>query len=500
MKQNLMLLGLALGAEATHVLKATKNPRSIKEDKLRVSKHLNTLLKTAPAQHKASLQSEIDRFSSDSVSEIDSWYGYPLTLDWIVDVYFSADEDATGYPLILDSGSSNLAIAISSCTNCKEASTTLDFTTDEDMCVEVTYGSGEWSGVEVDSTYVGLSSSISTDTTFAGITYQDDFFSGGSSYVGILGMAYSGIAEGYSESSCSESSKKDSKKLSESTSLDATPLMSAFRDDGVISSNTFAVAMCGNDADVSIGGVESSMYSGDISYATTQLTFGEYYGYYLIYTSALTVGSTSVTVENINLYGGLVVDTGTTLHYLPSATATAVETEVKLAVSTLSNSFFEWESCVDSDSLSDFPSVTFTFAVTDDADSDTFDVELSAEQYLLEYDDCYYWGFETSSLGIFGNIGMKSRVVVFDIENTQLGFADGVCSDDSSFFKSPKQLLGEVVNEVQKRTSGELAVGLLSAMAVVGTVMASAFVVINKLVKKAAITSVEEYESLLPPL
>eukprot|EP01083_Nonionella_stella_P119095 355829_1 len=129
MRQNLVLLGLALGAEATHVMRANKRNRSIKDDKARVSKHLHTLLKRAPDQHKDTIQKEIERFSSDSISEIDSWYGYPMTLDWIVDVYFSEDDDATAYKVILDSGSSNLAIAIDDCTNCGKASTTLDLTT-----------------------------------------------------------------------------------------------------------------------------------------------------------------------------------------------------------------------------------------------------------------------------------------------------------------------------------------------------------------------------------
>jgi hypothetical protein len=505
MKQSILLLGLALGAEASpHMMKAAKRNRSLKDDKARVSKHLHALLKKAPEQHKESLQKEIDRFSSDSVSEIDSWYGYPMTLDWIVDIYFDED-DATAYKVILDSGSSNLAIALESCTNCGEASTTLDLTTNDDMCIEVTYGSGEWSGVEVESTYVGLSSDISTTTTLAGITYQDDFFSGGSSYCGILGMAYSGIAESYSESACSSSSSSKSKHTSNkdsSTEEDATPYMYALRDAGTVTSNTFAVAMCGDDADVSIGGIESSMYTGDVDYATTQKTFGEYYGYYLIYTSGVSVGTTSVDVENINLYGGLVVDTGTTLHYLPTATTEAIEKEVKSTVgSTIATtSFFEWESCVSSDDLEDFPTITYTFAESDEADATTFEVSLLPKHYLLKYDSCYYWGFESSSLGIFGNIGMEDKMVVFDIENTRIGFAEGSCTSTESRYKSPGQLLGEVMADVNSRSSSDLAVGLVAALAVVGTVLGSAFVVINKLVKKSAAPHAEENQSLLPPL
>ena len=82
----------------------------------------------APEKHKASLAKEAARLAATSslYTDIDSYFAYPMTLDWIVDLYFEDSDDATAYPVILDSGSSNLAIAISSCTNCEEASTTLD--------------------------------------------------------------------------------------------------------------------------------------------------------------------------------------------------------------------------------------------------------------------------------------------------------------------------------------------------------------------------------------
>ena len=64
-------------------------------------------------------------------------------------------------------------------------------------CIEVTYGSGEWSGVEVAESYVSLGTDLGANATYAGITYQKEFFEGGSSYVGILGMAYEGIANSY---------------------------------------------------------------------------------------------------------------------------------------------------------------------------------------------------------------------------------------------------------------------------------------------------------------
>lgn len=512
----------APAAGKVHKLSAKRSSaRSVKNDRARVSKHLKNLLSRAPEQHKSKLESEIQRLATDP--DISSWYGSPLTLDWIVDLYFSSDDDATAYPVILDSGSSNLAIAIESCSNCEEASTDLDPTeASPEMCIEVTYGSGAWSGVEIESSYVGLSSALSVDTTYAGITYQKEFFEGGSSYVGILGMAYEGIANSY-YSDCSSSSSSSSGGQGEgstrgrreggrgllqgsSSSEAAVPFLYSLYSDSVVDSAAFAVAMCEDDATVTIGGVDSSTVDGDMTYLSVQQTFGEYYGYYLVYTTGVSVGDTAVTVADVNEYGGLVVDTGTTLHYLPTATVKAIETAVTSHVddsSITSTSFYSWESCASASDLSSFPTVTYTFADSDDDDASTITVALEPAHYLLEYDDCYYWGFEESTLGIFGNIGMRDKVISFDVTNNLLGFGTGVCSNDddatSAFAKSPKQMLADVAAQVSERSTGELLVGVASAVAVVGTVLGSAFVVLNKLVRKVA-TSEEEAESLLPPL
>jgi len=281
--------------------------------------------------------------------------------------------------------------------------------------------------------------------------------------------------------------------------------MYALYENGNIDSNTFAVAMCGDYAEVSIGGVDSSFYSGEISYATTQKTFDEYYGYHLIYTSGVSVSSTAVTVTDINKYGGLVVDTGTTLHYLPTATVTAIESAVKThyedeSTSSLDTDFFEWSSCVESSSLSSFPTVTYTFATSDSDDATTFDVTLEPKHYLLEYDDCYYWGFESSTLGIFGNIGMLGRVIVFDITNTRIGIADGVCSstDDASAFAAkvrPKSFRAEAPSP---RSFDILGTDVAVVAAVAGTVVASAFVVLKKF--RSRTNGTPETEALLPVL
>jgi hypothetical protein len=440
---------------------------------------------------------ELAASESTDYSDIKAWYAYPLTLDWIVDVYFSAD-DATATKMILDSGSSNLAVAIESCTNCGKASTDLALTLETpEQCIEVTYGSGAWFGYEIASTYVGLTSIVSTDVTLAGITDNEDFFEGGASYSGILGMAYEGIANGYSSSTCDDSNSRA--KSSSDDEVSATPLMYALDEAGAIDSNMFAVAMCGDDAQVSIGGVDDSFYKGDISYAETQKTFGEYYGYYLVYMSGLSVDGSSVDLEgsDINQYGGLVVDTGTTLNYLPSSVVKSIEEQVEGTVSSVSSSFFEWESCISKDEMDDFPDVVYTFAKSDEEGAATFDVTLKPEHYLMDYSDCYYWGFESSTLGIFGNIAMRNKMLVFDITMNQVGFAEGVCSDNDSakgIMSAITNMVGKVAGQVSKKSSSTSGVfsGMLSAMAVMGTVLASAFVAVKHFHANKGIAQEEE--------
>ena len=115
----------------------------------------------------------------------------------------------TEYPVIVDTGSSNLALAVSSCSGCGTGSTTLDVTLQSEECIEVTYGSGAWSGYETATMSIGFlqgsGTNLTDETTMAGITYSDDFFEG-SGYNGILGLAYSDLMEGYSSSECSSSS------------------------------------------------------------------------------------------------------------------------------------------------------------------------------------------------------------------------------------------------------------------------------------------------------
>ena len=109
-----------------------------------------------------------------------------------MDVYFQNGTAGSmmEYPVIVDTGSSNLAVAVEGCTNCESGSTGLElgwYGENDDsgeLCIDVTYGSGSWDGMMTDKVKVGFvdgSVELVDEVYLAGITSQDGFFCGGTS-------------------------------------------------------------------------------------------------------------------------------------------------------------------------------------------------------------------------------------------------------------------------------------------------------------------------------
>merc|ERR1712023_222695 len=121
-----------------------------------------------------------------------------------------------------------------------------------------------------------------------------------------------------------------------------------------------------------------------------------------------------------NEIGGVLVDSGTTLIYLPSSVTSAIEAQLEKVVPSISRSFFSWSSCISESELSSYPDLTLAL--------DGYDLVLSPSQYMLWYDDCYYWGISSSSVPIIGNVALQDKLVVFDKATNTVGFADGDCS------------------------------------------------------------------------
>jgi len=206
----------------------------------------------------------------------------------------------------------------------------------------------------------------------------------------------------------------------------STPLLDSFYEDGLVEDNVFSILFCGDEASMAIGGVDTTQVSSTdtqgLTMVDTKKTYDEIYGYFLVDVESVSVDSTVVSTDSseLNEIGGVLVDSGTTLIYLPSSVTSAIETQVQEAVSTLETSFFQWSSCVEESELSSFPDITLAL--------DGYDLTLSPYQYLLWYSDCYYWGISSSSIPIIGNVALQGKLVVFDKEANQIGFADGDCS------------------------------------------------------------------------
>jgi hypothetical protein len=97
------------------------------------------------------------------------------------------------------------------------------------MCIEVTYGSGDWTGLMTAATSVSMvdDSTYAITPYFAAITDGDEFFTS-SGYVGILGLGYSGICSDYT--TCSTTS---------TSTIDATPYTDDLTTAGIIEDNIF---------------------------------------------------------------------------------------------------------------------------------------------------------------------------------------------------------------------------------------------------------------------
>eukprot|EP00617_Octactis_speculum_P023151 CAMPEP_0185745864 /NCGR_PEP_ID=MMETSP1174-20130828/4247_1 /TAXON_ID=35687 /ORGANISM="Dictyocha speculum, Strain CCMP1381" /LENGTH=522 /DNA_ID=CAMNT_0028420121 /DNA_START=176 /DNA_END=1744 /DNA_ORIENTATION=+ len=432
--------------------------------------------------------------------ESEAYYEYPLTLDYVIDLAFQngTDGDMVEYPVIVDTGSSNLAIAVSACTSCDTGATTLDLGWyDPELCIDVTYGSGSWDGMMTALTNVGFvngPSSLVDAVYMGGITSADSFFEG--DFNGILGLAYSALSESYSTCTTSSSSSSgggrssggggsssssqhqsggghttqrspqrsrqqpmthrtqsaphmDSviAKDSASTSLSSTPLLDSFYADGLVSNQVFSILFCGDDAMMSIGGYDESQVNGSVTFVDTQKTYNMVYGYYLVDVLSVSMAGTTVSDDTSTLdqIGGVLVDSGTTLIYLPSSVTSGIETLVMEEVPAVSKQYFEWATCVTEDVVAKFPTLTIAL--------DGYDLELTGKEYTLWYGGCYYWGMSSSSIPIIGNVALQDKMVVFDKDNNQLGFADGDCSalggetygDDTSGLEDEAQSMKNVI-------------------------------------------------------
>lgn len=193
--------------------------------------------------------------------------------------------------------------------------------------------------------------------------------------------------------------------------------------------NVFAMCLGGPNASITLGGLDSELYVGSISY--TPITSETYYVVDLMSVS-LSGQSVSVTLPAIVDSGttGLVLDT-TTFEALLFPVVEACDTSAFCSI--LANSITSPGTgyCLDSElstaQLKDFPHFVFEFP---DAEGNTFSVKVTAEAYLTQIPDsnCYLvLIFPGDDMSILGDTFMKSSYVIFDRANKQIGFAESDC-------------------------------------------------------------------------
>ena len=335
---------------------------------------------------------------------------------------YSVSATVGGIPeiqLIVDSGSTDLAVASSICTNCTGVSPIYDAShgTNQSSAIIDTYGSGTIRGdLYLDSVAIGNVPSI--ETVFSAMTSQTSFFttsacdlstSGINKDQGIMGVAFSALAT-----------------ISNGGYLDqlvaAQPTFP----------NTFAVQLCQNGGNLWLGGFDSSSMTSSPQY--TPIVTDKYYS---VSVSDIQIGGTTLGLPSSD-YETPIVDTGTSITQLPSAVYNAITSTIGANSVFQSNfggaSFFNLGSCYSSSLSSEqldaqLPTLGINFAST--TSGQTFTIVLPATKSYLDMvtdtsgQQLYCSGVATSSqaVPIIGGSFLRSLITVFDRVNGRVGFA-----------------------------------------------------------------------------
>ncbi|GJD07786.1 Embryonic pepsinogen [Galdieria sulphuraria] len=320
----------------------------------------------------------------------------------MAEYYVSLQVNGESFYVQLDTGSSNLLISTTNCSHCQankklqlngltsvscsssdccQQSSSCCSKQDPSLCgVLVEYGSGFASGALVKGTVT--ISNISVYTTFGGILNSSSDFEP-TSVSGILGMASSQLA-------CNPTC--------------VTPLFDAIVQQKSIA-NVFSVLLNPDNGVLVLGGVDGNFSNGSISY--TDMPSSDP-GYYEVTVSSVSVDGDDVYQTSFTA----VVDTGTTLVYLPE---TCYNDLVKYFQSHYNNSF--WDSLgallgsLSSSYISSLPNVDIQL-------SGSVKVSIPPDSYLVSVGDGnYMFGIQSS--------GGSSSILV-DVKSVNLSNVPGV--------------------------------------------------------------------------
>jgi len=323
------------------------------------------------------------------------------------------------FAVVIDTGSSNLAIASSQCSSCDVSPEYTGALDSSKAAITVSYGAGSWKGLEAtDSLIFGGIPAVTAN--FVGMTSQTDFFSTECpGQEGILGLAYTSLASG-----------------------GITPFFDSLVTSGV--PNGFAIQLCGagtntrkKTGNMWLGGYDSTYISGEMIF--TPIIQEEYYNVNLV---SFSVNEQTISID---LPSTIIVDSGTTNIVTSQANFNAIVTALQNsgAVSFTSqaeaNLFWQSNGCTDYIPASEVSLNTDTvFYVTFPGPSGQPDITLDI--LTLGWIRKYYYSPTLASycLGlqvtqqdilIIGETVSYGHVVYYDRSNSKVGFATGIqCS------------------------------------------------------------------------
>jgi len=309
----------------------------------------------------------------------------------------SVGTPAQTFDVIFDTGSANLWVPASDCSNCggrivgkksKYDRTKSSTYVVDDAPFAIEYGSGPVSGNwSVDTANVGgfdidaQRFAEVKDASGLGIAYKAGHFDG------ILGLAFDTI------------------------SIDKTPTpFKNLMDQGKIDEGKFAFYLGSEDGptgELTIGGYDKTKFTGDLTWVPVSRQ-----GYWQLELDDVSAGDKSYASKTAGI-----VDSGTSLLTGP------VDAVTELATAVGAKANFAGEYIVDCDAT--LPDLTFTIAGKE--------YTLTGEEYVIKSGTtCLFaiMGMDipepAGPLWILGDVFMRKFYTVFDYENAQIGFANAV--------------------------------------------------------------------------
>lgn len=306
----------------------------------------------------------------------------------------SVGTPAQNFNVVFDTGSSNLWIPSSSCSDCgshpkynAKSSSTYHGNGKE---WNITYGSGPVKGyLSADNVQVG---GLTTDDfTFAEVTDASGLglaYSVGK-FDGILGMAWPSISVGH-----------------------IPTWFQALEKAGGVSKGEFAFYLpstTGPGGELTIGGTDSSHYSGDLFYQPlSSETYWE-----------IALDDMQVSGKSVTSVKKAILDTGTSLLAGPTAEVKALATQLGAKPNWLNPN----EYTLDCSKVASLPDIEISFG------GKTF--TLTGKEYVLNVEnvECVLGitGIDVPApmgpLWILGDVFIRSYYTVFDVDNQRLGFA-----------------------------------------------------------------------------